>query len=76
MYKEITNDVRDSSLVCLGCDSLHLIRVVGDEPSIHYGRLICGDCGRFIKWLPKPKSKNTPNRANGRGLDIDISSKG
>jgi len=42
---------------CPHCKSKNLIRQVGDdEPSIHYGRLTCGDCTRFIKWLPKPEN--------------------
>lgn len=44
----------DSS-ICPRCDSLHILRITGDdEPTKHYGRLICGDCGKFITWLRDP----------------------
>lgn len=49
-------------LNCRHCGSSNLIRQVGDdEPtSIHYGRLVCGDCNKWIKWIPKPKQKLSP----------------
>ena len=32
-----------------------MIRQTGtDEPSTKYGRLICSDCGKFLKWLRDP----------------------
>lgn len=29
---------------------------VGPGSGPHYQRLLCGQCGRFLQWLPKPKS--------------------
>jgi hypothetical protein len=31
-----------------------LVKVINDPPSVHYGKLICSQCGRFIKWIPNP----------------------
>jgi hypothetical protein len=40
---------------CPKCQSTNLIRQTGaDEPSSKYGRLKCGDCGKFIIWLKDP----------------------
>lgn len=37
---------------CPRCESNNLKRQTGDdEPTSHYGRLVCGDCGSFVKWL-------------------------
>jgi hypothetical protein len=37
---------------CPACDSTNTIEGPGAGP--HYARLVCGDCGRFIRWLPRP----------------------
>lgn len=43
------------STICPNCDSLHILRITGDdEPTKHYGRLVCGDCGKFISWIRDP----------------------
>ncbi len=39
---------------CPSCGSYNLVELLEPETSIHYGRVTCGDCQRFIKWLPKP----------------------
>ena len=40
---------------CPHCLSENLIRQTGaDEPTKHYGRLKCGDCGKHIQWLKDP----------------------
>lgn len=40
---------------CPRCDSTNLIEQKGDdEPTKHYGRLMCGDCGKWIRWLRDP----------------------
>lgn len=55
MNQQSTNNTQDASLVCPKCDSLHILRITGeDEATIHYGRLVCGDCGQFIDWLRDP----------------------
>lgn len=40
---------------CQSCQSRNFVESLEPETSIHYGRVTCGDCQRFIKWLPKPK---------------------
>jgi len=37
---------------CPGCDSNRLKFTPGDGTP-HHGRLICGECGRFITWTAK-----------------------
>jgi hypothetical protein len=39
---------------CPGCGSTNF--QVEDAPPPHNQKLICVDCDRFIKWLPKPKN--------------------
>lgn len=42
---------------CPKCGSHDLKRQTGDdEPTCHYGRLICNTCGRFITWLKDPSA--------------------
>jgi len=51
----MSNSTADSYHKCPRCGSENLIRQVGDdEPTCHYGRLKCGDCGKHIQWLSDP----------------------
>ena len=43
------------SLICTHCNSQNLLETLEPLDSVHYGRVICGDCKHFIRWLPKPK---------------------
>jgi len=38
---------------CKHCGSLNTLQGPGAGP--HYARLLCKDCGSFIKWVAKPK---------------------
>lgn len=40
---------------CKYCQSFHLVESLKPFGSNHYGRLTCGDCDKFHKWIPKPK---------------------
>lgn len=44
----------------------HRLDVVETPEGPHYAKEVCADCGRFIKWLPKPenlqKIKDTQDR--------------
>lgn len=40
---------------CPFCGNYNLQESLEDSNSVHYGRVICGECDRFIRWLPKPK---------------------
>ena len=47
--------------ICPRCGSTHLVHQVGDaEKTVHYGRVTCGNCNKWIKWIPKPKQKLSP----------------
>lgn len=39
---------------CPGCESLNLVTVQDGVPPPHFAKLICGDCGRHLMWLPGP----------------------
>ena len=39
---------------CPGCGSKNFR--VDPAPAPHNQKLVCSDCDRFIKWLPKPKT--------------------
>ena len=46
----------DITTSCPHCGSENLIQIIGKlEPTQHYGRLSCGDCHTWIKWLPDPR---------------------
>lgn len=62
---------QNDNFICPQCDSLYLIEKIHPEQT-HYGRLVCGDCNRFIRWIPKPK--NTPSRGSGRGENAVVDS--
>jgi transcription elongation factor Elf1 len=50
-----SNTTAESYQQCPRCGSDNLIQQVGkDEPTCHYGRLKCGDCGKHIQWLKDP----------------------
>lgn len=38
---------------CPKCNSTYLVETILSG-SVHHGKLTCGNCERFIKWLPKP----------------------
>lgn len=40
---------------CPSCGSYKVLESLEPETSIHYGRVTCSECGRFIRWMPKPK---------------------
>jgi len=44
------------SKVCPRCGSDNIIFTETEELQ-HYGKENCGDCGRWIKWVPYPESK-------------------
>ena len=42
--------------VCPHCGSFSIEKICGArEPTNHYGRLVCSDCGRWLAWVPKPE---------------------
>jgi hypothetical protein len=47
-------DVRTTSTPCPRCSSPGPHRS-GPGAGPHYQRLLCGACGAFLKWLPKPR---------------------
>lgn len=41
---------------CPHCGSPNITKITGDdEPTNHYGRLVCSDCGRWLAWVPDPE---------------------
>lgn len=49
---------------CPRCESTSLQIICGeDETTSHWGRLECSNCGRWIKWLSKPKSQADLSRS-------------
>ncbi|MDJ0554356.1 MAG: hypothetical protein QNJ68_07955 [Microcoleaceae cyanobacterium MO_207.B10] len=52
----LTQDYAENqSPQCKYCHSHNLIQQ--EAPPPHYKKLICGDCGKFIKWLPNPEKE-------------------
>lgn len=56
---------------CRFCKSVNVLEIIEPANSTHYGRLTCSDCGRFLKWLPKPKipSISVARLLHGTGLE-------
>src|SRR5262249_12049276 len=44
---------------CPGCGSKETKVGLGTET--HHGRLLCGKCERFLRWLPKPREETVGN---------------
>jgi uncharacterized protein (DUF3820 family) len=39
---------------CPHCDSRNLITTRSDVPEPHHGKLVCGQCGKWLRWLAGP----------------------
>jgi hypothetical protein len=51
---------------CPRCEGIKLITGPGVKP--HYASLNCGECGRYIRWLPRPRTpQNRGTDAAGAG---------
>jgi len=44
----------ENNITCPSCGSTYLIEQIHPE-QIHYGRLVCGNCRRWLAWIPKPE---------------------
>lgn len=42
-------------MICPKCQSENTREIIM-ETGPHYAKLVCVDCGRWIKWVPKPWS--------------------
>lgn len=42
-------------VACRHCGSRSLREVPGPHRAGHYARADCSECGRFVRWLPKPQ---------------------
>lgn len=41
---------------CPHCGSPNITKITGDdEPTNHYGRLVCSDCGKWLSWISDPQ---------------------
>lgn len=56
---------------CRFCISTNLIQQ--EAPPPHYKKLVCGDCGGFIKWMPNPEKQERLDKY--RNLIIFLSEK-
>ena len=54
---------------CPHCDSTRSLTVLMNSGP-HHAKLTCGDCGKYIKWLPKPRPA-TPRPATPRPPSCD-----
>lgn len=53
--------------MCQFCQSTEV--VFSETPQLpHYGREDCADCGRFIRWVPKPEGDRVRRPSAHRGL--------
>jgi hypothetical protein len=51
--------------VCPHCGSFAIEKICGArEPTNHYGRLVCSDCGRWLAWVPNPEITELINQRN------------
>ena len=51
--------------ICHHCGSFSIEKICGIcEPTNHYGRLVCNDCGRWLAWIPDPKVTELVDKRN------------
>ena len=66
-----TSNTTNTPTRCPRCASTNFIRQTGkDEETSHYGRLKCGDCGRFLQWLRDPSTTLTTMQRNAAIIEI------
>lgn len=41
----------------------HRGEIIQMTSGAHFAKLVCWDCGYFIKWLPKPENKSKNRRS-------------
>lgn len=44
---------------CRLCDCTKTQFIPESEESVHSGKLVCADCGAFVKWAGKPKTNTS-----------------
>ena len=42
---------------CPCCSAEGVWRIKLRPDTIHYAEVLCGECGRFLKWMAKPEEK-------------------
>lgn len=60
---------------CRHCGDLGPHKVELMSTGVHHAKVNCGDCGRFLRWMPKPDSDPTKYRRQSahRNLVADYS---
>ena len=48
------------------CESLEFIET---PSSVHYGKEVCSGCGKFVRWIGKPKNENKRKDKNANWRD-------
>jgi len=65
-------DVRPAAECCRYCGSSNLVQEETPHTQ-HHAKEVCGACGRFRRWIPKPESVGTRRPANHRKLLVRYS---
>ncbi len=52
----------------MNCDHKNITFTLTPELT-HHGKEVCDDCGRFIRWVPKPESLERA-KENARKLEV------
>jgi single-strand DNA-binding protein len=50
---------------CRSCGSIDLVETVMPAGYVHYSKVECKDCGKFVKWGKKPKDDNKTTGGHG-----------
>ncbi|MEO1558094.1 MAG: hypothetical protein AAFS12_00220 [Cyanobacteria bacterium J06632_19] len=51
--------------ICPHCGSNNIQKLIGDdEPTIHHGRIFCGNCESWLGWIPNPEKIKFFNERN------------
>lgn len=53
---------------CPSCNSTRNRITPGPHPGGHGDKLECADCGRYLRWLPKPENERTRRPAGERSI--------
>lgn len=64
-------DAIEIGIACPRCRSVDLKLVLTPE-NFHYGKIICSNCGGFMKWAKMPKKEKRYLEQDAEGFDVVV----
>jgi 5-methylcytosine-specific restriction endonuclease McrA len=53
--------MQNQSKSCPSCGCTVFKEIIGPQPGGHHGKVVCSQCDRYIKWIPKPSDQKAPD---------------